>query len=80
MAPAKKAATSSPKKKYGNYTPKKAKAKEAKTHTTKSTSTPKTEEQLNNEKINKLTQEYVYASTERRQAIVSELFKTEMRR
>lgn len=73
MAPAKKAATSSPKKKYGNYTPKKAKAKKTKTHTTKSTSTPKTEEQLNNEKINKLTQEYVYASTERRQAIVSEI-------
>ena len=40
---------------------------------TSSTKTPKTEEQLNNEQINKLTQEYIKASEQRQEAIRAEI-------
>ena len=39
----------------------------------KAPKTPKTEEQLNNEQINKLTQEYIKATDERRKAIEAEI-------
>ena len=43
------------------------------------TKTPKTEEQLNNEQINKLTQEYIKATDDRRKAIEAEIKTLQLR-
>ena len=47
--------------------------------TTALTKTPKTEEQLNNEQINKLTQEYIKATDDRRKAIEAEIKTLQLR-